>query len=118
MLVFVFFPLQTLRERRNAKEQADGQMAEKTAEKTEEDENTPFNLCSSVDLDKVCACVCDKERETGDRRGVNRHQVIHPASFQNHPCSLNSHVVTLRSRTCENTQSHAGIFTGRKYQEL
>lgn len=55
----VLFFLQTLRERRKAGEQTEGQTAEKTTQKKveEEDENSPFNGCSSVDLDKVCVCV-------------------------------------------------------------
>lgn len=58
---FVFF--QSLRERRTASDQTEAQTTEKTKGKQveDEDENTSFNLCSSVDLDKVtsvCVYVC------------------------------------------------------------
>lgn len=91
---FVF--LQSLRERRRASEQTEAQTTEKTKGKQEEDEdeNAPFNLCSSVDLDKVtsvclyvctCSCmsVCVCEQVMGVRRGESGPQVIHLASFQN-----------------------------------
>ncbi|KAG8012943.1 Fatty acid 2-hydroxylase [Nibea albiflora] len=43
--------MQTLRERRKNGEQTEGQ-TEKTTDKKVEDEDSPFNLCSAVDLDK------------------------------------------------------------------
>ncbi len=52
--------LQSLRERKRASEQTDGKTAEKTTDKKveEEDEDSPYNLCSPVDLDNVRMCVC------------------------------------------------------------
>uniref|UniRef100_A0A147A4E3 Fatty acid 2-hydroxylase n=1 Tax=Fundulus heteroclitus TaxID=8078 RepID=A0A147A4E3_FUNHE len=43
---------ETLRERRKASEQTEEKSAEKTNGVKEEDENSPYKLCSSVDLDK------------------------------------------------------------------
>lgn len=40
--------------RRKASEQAAEKSAEKTSKMEDEDENSPYKLCSSVDLDKVC----------------------------------------------------------------
>lgn len=44
--------VQTLRERRKENEQTEEKSAEKTNKVEEEDEDSPYKLCSSVDLDK------------------------------------------------------------------
>uniref|UniRef100_A0A3P8RM07 Fatty acid 2-hydroxylase n=1 Tax=Amphiprion percula TaxID=161767 RepID=A0A3P8RM07_AMPPE len=43
---------ETLRERRQTSDQTDGKTAEKTKLDEDEDENSPYSRCSSVDLDK------------------------------------------------------------------
>uniref|UniRef100_A0A3Q1EYQ8 Fatty acid 2-hydroxylase n=1 Tax=Acanthochromis polyacanthus TaxID=80966 RepID=A0A3Q1EYQ8_9TELE len=43
---------QTLRERKQTSDQTDGKTAEKTKLDEDEDENSPYSRCSSVDLDK------------------------------------------------------------------
>ncbi|XP_027854859.1 fatty acid 2-hydroxylase isoform X1 [Xiphophorus couchianus] len=44
--------VQTLRVRKKASEEAEEKSAEKTSKVEDEDENSPYKLCSSVDLDK------------------------------------------------------------------
>lgn len=63
LCLLVVFP-QTLRERRAPSEQTKPQTAKSTTEtklkeeeEEEDDDDSPAKLCSSVDLDKVRACV-------------------------------------------------------------
>lgn len=63
--LFFFFFSQTLRVRNKANKQTEGERAQQTTEAKDEDERDPYSLCSSVDLDKVCACfetglICDQ----------------------------------------------------------
>lgn len=63
--LFFFFFSQTLRARNKANKQTEGERAQQTTEAKDEDERDPYSLCSSVDLDKVCACfetglICDQ----------------------------------------------------------
>lgn len=53
----------------------------------------------------------------GDRRGVNGHQVIHPASFQNYLCLclFDSEVVTLLDKSVYNAQTHTVVLLAKKY---
>lgn len=60
LLYFCLVSLQTLRERRKAEEQARGEKPEKTTDMKmkDKDEDSSYNRCSSVDLEKVNYCVC------------------------------------------------------------
>lgn len=90
-VVFSCFP-QTLRERRAHSEQTEAQTAKSTTEAKlkddDGDEDSPANLCSSVDLDKVCGgvnvCVCLMGLVAEQRLAISKASLCPPVTHGKH----------------------------------